>query len=348
MLKYFKYIFSCIVLIILACTEDQISTSNELSKYTIMFDGSDSHVYTVLADGSNLKRVTKYDGMFPRYSPDGKKFAYGNIATEGMVIVVSDVDCDSLNKVAVLVPKGITGDVYFSWSPDGSKIVFNRSKISWVRSDIFIVDVITKELKQLTNEGYNFSPKWTPDGNKIIFDVLLKGGKLNGYIVNIDGSNKQKFPNIEIEGFNMSNICFSPDGNIALFVGVSDTTNFFINDIYRCDKDSKHLQRLTFDGKSNNPVWSPDGKKILFSSGRDGGVNLYSMNPDGSDQKRITRNGLVFYTNFDWTTDCKKIAYFAEVAPSGESKIRIIDSDGSNEYELNVQSHHEFHWKPLK
>ena len=50
-------------------------------------------------------------------------------------------------------------------------------------------------------------------------------------------------------------------------------------------------QQLTF-GKSVNtqPVWSPDGKKIAFTSNRDGNglTKIYVMNRDGSNQHRLT------------------------------------------------------------
>jgi TolB protein len=38
------------------------------------------------------------------------------------------------------------------------------------------------------------------------------------------------------------------------------------------------------------PLWSPDGRKIAFRSGRDGNQEVYAMNADGSEQQRLTRN----------------------------------------------------------
>ncbi|MFH0989552.1 MAG: hypothetical protein V1799_05995 [bacterium] len=47
------------------------------------------------------------------------------------------------------------------------------------------------------------------------------------------------------------------------------------------------------------PSWSPDGMKIVFSSLRDGHYELYTMNNDGTDQKRLTiSNGHAI--NPDW------------------------------------------------
>ena len=42
-------------------------------------------------------------------------------------------------------------------------------------------------------------------------------------------------------------------------------------------------------------TWSPDGKKILFSSDRDGNEKVYVMNSDGTDQINLTNNPAI-----DW------------------------------------------------
>ena len=41
-------------------------------------------------------------------------------------------------------------------------------------------------------------------------------------------------------------------------------------------------------GEAVFPQWSPDGTRIAFYSDKDDGWNLYTMNPDGSDMRRIT------------------------------------------------------------
>jgi hypothetical protein len=52
----------------------------------------------------------------------------------------------------------------------------------------------------------------------------------------------------------------------------------------------KHRNLTRNEGPDTNPVWSPDGKRIAFISGRDGSLQLYVMNADGSKQRNLTRD----------------------------------------------------------
>jgi Tol biopolymer transport system component len=55
--------------------------------------------------------------------------------------------------------------------------------------------------------------------------------------------------------------------------------------------DGTDVIQLTFEGQHNDdPVWMPDGSRIVFSSDRDLHFDLYIMNADGSGVERLTNN----------------------------------------------------------
>lgn len=62
--------------------------------------------------------------------------------------------------------------------------------------------------------------------------------------------------------------------------------------IYSIKPSGKGLKPLTNDGSDWGPAWSPDGTKLLFDSKRPGddSLQLYIMEPDGSNQQRLTAN----------------------------------------------------------
>src|SRR3954447_16033853 len=58
----------------------------------------------------------------------------------------------------------------------------------------------------------------------------------------------------------------------------------------------------------DNPAVSPDGNKIAFMSDRDGDIEIYVMDPDGSHQQRLTHS-LGRDAHPEWSPDGKKIFF---------------------------------------
>ena len=87
----------------------------------------------------------------------------------------------------------------------------------------------------------------------------------------------------------------------------------------------------------SDPNLSPDGTKIVYCSSRDSIYSqIYTMNADGSGQKRITNIGTGDAGGPVWSHDGKKIAFyaFALTNPSRNPEIWVMDTDGSNQKRL--------------
>jgi Tol biopolymer transport system component len=93
---------------------------------------------------------------------------------------------------------------------------------------------------------------------------------------------------------------WAPDGNKIVFEANPEkgaTNKGCHGEIYTVDPDGQHLTNLTDNhckAGSHEPVWSPDGTKILFLSAHaeDGefGIALATMNTDGTERHFITPN----------------------------------------------------------
>jgi TolB protein len=116
-------------------------------------------------------------------------------------------------------------------------------------------------------------------------------------------------------------------------------------DIFVMNDDGSNLQRLTqTEHDEKHPSWSNDGKHMLFDSDRDrneelglGSYDLYAMNSDGTDVRRLTSfaKGIDAFQP-DWSPNGKWIAYVTE-AKAQVRGIEIMSVDGGHRQKLNVE-----------
>jgi TolB protein len=99
------------------------------------------------------------------------------------------------------------------------------------------------------------------------------------------------------------------------------------------NEDGTEPVRLTFNADSKPsrawapaPAWSPDGRKIAFTSDRDGNREIYVMNADGTGLTRLT-NDDVDDENPSWSPDGNQIAFNRRVL--GHLQIFVMNADGS-------------------
>ncbi|MBI2535514.1 MAG: PD40 domain-containing protein [Gemmatimonadetes bacterium] len=76
---------------------------------------------------------------------------------------------------------------------------------------------------------------------------------------------------------------FSPDGR-SVAVRITDSGS---EDIWIYGVESGTLSRITFEGNATYPAWFPDGKRVAFSSARDGRRSLYWRPADGSADAQV-------------------------------------------------------------
>ena len=105
-------------------------------------------------------------------------------------------------------------------------------------------------------------------------------------------------------------------------------------DIFRADLDGKHLVRLTDSpGYDAEGSYSPDGKRIIFTSFRDGDGEIYIMDADGKNAKRITHSpgydGGPFFS-----PDGKRLIYRSDRKNNDLLQIFINNLEGTDERAL--------------
>ncbi|MGV3657625.1 MAG: TolB family protein, partial [Chitinophagaceae bacterium] len=88
------------------------------------------------------------------------------------------------------------------------------------------------------------------------------------------------------------------------------------------------------------PRFSPDGKKILFTSDAGGGDNIWTMNRDGSEAKQITKETFRLLNNGAWSPDGQYIVarkHFTSSRSLGAGEIWMYHISGGNGLQLTVR-----------
>jgi TolB protein len=115
--------------------------------------------------------------------------------------------------------------------------------------------------------------------------------------------------------------------------------------IFAISGDGSGLVRLT-DGPRGDaaPDWSPDGRTIVFQSGRDGNQELYAVNADGSGVRRLTRDDAADGEPA-WSPDGRRIAFVSD--RGGDDDLYVMDRDGSRVRRVTHGLHTEWpSWSP--
>jgi TolB protein len=160
------------------------------------------------------------------------------------------------------------------------------------------------------------------------------------WLVRADGSDEAP---LTAASHRMTDPDWAPDGTRLLVQSwYTDATGYAVSHVAVVGLDGT-VQRLTPDGKYGAPKWSPDGSSIAFirpaSSALSTNDELWVMDADGSDERRITEN--LWGSMFSWSPDGSRLAYEAQ------GGLRIVRSDGTDDRLVpNTWGHRDPAWSP--
>ena len=212
------------------------------------------------------------------------------------------------------------------------------------RYDIYTVNRDGTNMKRLTHyDVYTAEGVLSPDGKRIVF-TSLKDGDLDIYTMNTDGSDVRRLTNTP--GYD-GGPWWSPDGKQIVYRANHPRDSAELKayrdllgqrlvrpsrvELFIMNADGSDQRQITRLGGANfGPSWTPDGKRIIFSSNhknpRSGNFDLYLVDKDGSNLEQIT-----FDEAFDgfpmFSPDGKKLVWASNrhEAKPGETNLFIAD-----------------------
>ena len=216
------------------------------------------------------------------------------------------------------------------WSPDGQQIAFVSMRDGDL--NIYIMNKDGSNPTRLTqNKEPSQSPRFFPDGERLLY----RSGSIL-YSMNKDGSNNQ--PIITANWSIQSLRLLSPDGESIIF---EDGLN-----IYKINNDGSNKIQLTDGNGERSPSWSPDGSRIAFVSDRDGNLEIYTMNPDGSEQTNLSKQS-GWDNDAVWSPDGSKLLFVSD--RDGDKDVYLVNVDGSGLTNLSQDGYESSYlptWSP--
>ena len=223
-------------------------------------------LFTVPPQGGNPARLTSFIGEHPKYSPDGKYLVFD--ADTGNSIKLM---CVQGGMPVRIVPESIPifrgGNPV--WSPDGSRIAFKAD------SSVWILEIEHGKATRFFQkpDAYPIPTCWARDGKSLLV-LLLEGPSRRSKVVRLylDGKSRDILP--PVEGKTYRYAVESPDGSLLAFAWCEGRNC----DLWAAPADGGTAVQLTMHpAYDDSPAWSPDGRKLAFTSARTGRMDIYVM-----------------------------------------------------------------------
>jgi Tol biopolymer transport system component len=251
----------------------------ELEEFPSGLPGTNG-LYVMDANGENRRRVLNPGDdpvEDPVFSPDGSRIAF--IRDVGDTVDSPElhvINLDGSNERVLTQKRPVAGttesDANPAWSPDGSRIAFERSTLA--RTGIWTIGADGQVETQLTSQWANpgqardSGPDWSPNGSRIAFRAQAQGENGDIHVMDADGRNRTRLTSDPLDE---GDPAFSPDGSRIAFTRAEpppppepddppgETWSDSSGDVWvmAASGAGQHNLTNTLEGIELGPAWQP-------------------------------------------------------------------------------------------
>jgi Tol biopolymer transport system component len=225
-------------------------------------------------------------------------------------------------------------------------------------TEIFSMNSNGTGLAQLTvNAEQDFNPAWSPNGLEIAFEHRDASGDDEIFKMAANGTNQRRLTDNVVSD---NGPAWSPSGKKIVFVSDRNSDPDIRDDIYvmnavdnNNDGNGDNLKRLTRNPENDlAPAWSPNGKKIAFTSFRTNNYEIYTMKPvsEGKTNRpvNLSRNLSAHDSDPNWSPNGTKIAFLSRRGVSSDFEIYSMAANGTEQNPLTENTANDLNpaWSP--
>ena len=338
------------------------------SFYQLLFLSYLVSAHSIFAQAPTIDQSIAMKGVSnPQLSPDGKWVAY--------TLTRTNWD-DNAYDTDVWLANTATGDRFQlthskksnnnpAWSPDGKWLAFLSTRDD--KPQLYLISPHGGEARPISKFETGVTAfKWSPTGKQIIFSATVPDAKTDkerkekysdyevvrddykmAHLYLLDSLDKDKHavakPLTKGIGFSVGSFVVSPDGKKLAFDASKnpDLINNHTSDLYVLTLgDTVTRKIVSLKGPDQNPVWSPDGEQIAFTTANENEFYFYSNRliatvPATGGTPKILTNTFDENANLlEWTTDGilfsgyqKTSAHLFRIDPATQKTTRLTKPD---------------------
>jgi Tol biopolymer transport system component len=267
------------------------------------------------------------------WHPDGKSLAVTDKGSPQDPFSIFLVSRETGEKRKLTSPPAQTiSDGGLAFSPDGKTLAFTRS-VGIRIDDIYLMPVEGGEPQRLTLDNRSLhGPAWTPDSREIVFSSN-RGGGFGLWRFPVTGGAPKPLVAVGQNAFHPS-LCRSWD-HLVYEQNVTDS-NIWRMEITGSPRRGNPLTRLIFSTQSeSSPQYSPDGKRIVFTSDRSGSPEIWVCDSNGDQPLQLTNFVGPDTGTPRWSPDGSRIAFGSTAA--GQTDIYMISAEGGSVRRLTME-----------
>lgn len=200
------------------------------------------------------------------------------------------------------------------------------------RKEIFVGDLFFQKMRQLTRgRGDSISPKLSPNASTLLYTTYSPSGFPDIYELTLASGRNRPFATYK--GTNTGAV-YSPDGaRVAMILSSSGNAELYVS-----GADGQYPKRLTNNRSLEaSPTWSPDGRKIVFTSDQLGKPQLYGILSTGGAVSRVPTNISRYCSEPAWNPRNPDLIAFTAAETDGFQIALYDNRSGSSRFLTSVR-----------